>query len=188
MKLTLRKASALQKLLQKQIAGIQLPVQASISIYEDPAKTLEAAATLFQKNLSQVEKLTIALYELRSKAARANVEVGVSDLLTAMAHTDKQSELVTKFAGVAIRPTPEVLQARYKAAQTPRSATGYGGLVETFAVGILTEAQVAEFANHANEYRKEKQRLSDKLLHLNVSTEIEVSATTESTLKEFGII
>ena len=188
MKLTLRKASALQKLLQKQLAGIQLPLQATISIYEDPAKTLQATATLFGKNLRQADLLTSALYELRAKAARANVEVGVSDLLTTMAHTDKQSELVTKLAAASVSPAPEVLRARLTAMQAPNANARYTTAQESFGVGFFTEGQVEDFAQRVIHYRKEKQKLSDKLLHLNVSTEIEVSAKTESTLLEFGII
>jgi hypothetical protein len=55
-------------------------------------------------------------------------------------------------------------------------------------VPLLTKEFVETHRKSAVDIRKEKQKLSDMLLHLNVSTEIELSPFEETVLTKYDII
>jgi hypothetical protein len=55
-------------------------------------------------------------------------------------------------------------------------------------VGLLSKETVATYKSTINTLRKQKQAISDKLLHLNVSTEIELGASETDVLNKYEIL
>jgi hypothetical protein len=65
---------------------------------------------------------------------------------------------------------------------------GYGYSRRDVVTTIFTEEEVEDFKRSANDLRREKHRLQDALLELNVQTEIELSSDTVKLLERAGIL
>lgn len=77
MKLNLRKASALQVAINEQIAAVDMPVSATISRYDIPAKVVQKATERFAEGFHKKRALLAVLYSIRRKTAAASEAAGV---------------------------------------------------------------------------------------------------------------
>lgn len=188
MKVTLRKAAALQKLINDQIKSLELPMATAISVYSNPTESLAAARATFFDRRDRSIALILALHDIREKLAVRNVEVGVSQLLTRMASIERRFTILSTLGRATnVSPSSDELTQRFEAAKNgPQDR--FTTRQDTFGVGVITAGEIQGFAIQADELRKQKQNLSDELLNLNVSHDIELSDDTEATLRNNRII
>lgn len=188
MKLSLRKANALQLVIQEQI-NEQFTGTVTLSKYDDINKTFDAAAEVLNETIGKKFALIEVLYSIRKKVGRASAEHGIADLLTGLAETEKlilfhkQLAATTQFA----LPLPQIKAIFKDLEEQNKTATSYARK-DALTTGLLTKEAVATYKTTINTLRKQKQTLSDKLLHLNVSTEIELGASEVDVLKKYDIL
>jgi hypothetical protein len=183
MKLTLRKANALQNTIQEHIKTIEVKMTVSLNEFQDPVKELACAREGVVANDARRNKLTKSLYGIRAKVGRANVEAGVADLLTDAAFIDKRlGHLKGLTESKAVEDTA-VIEGKLEKLRTQEKNSRIYGYNDTVDTGVLTPEQVEGYKAEMRSLKKEKQSINDKVLELNVRTEIELDADTVSLLQ-----
>ena len=183
MKITLRKANALQNTIQDHIKTIEVKTSVSLNEFQIPAVELSVARSTLIANDIQRAKLTKALYKIRAQVGRANVDAGVSDLLTEAAYIDKRLGHLKGLTESKVVESDIVLEGKLEKIRTQEAKTriyGYGDTVDT---GVLTAEQIEGYKADMRDLKKEKQRINDKVLELNVRTEIELDVDTVTLLQ-----
>lgn len=172
MNITLRKANALQNAIQDHIKSIDLSVTVALNEFQDPAAAITAARGTLVKNDQRRADLTVALYAIRALVGQHNASAGVSALLSRAAYIDKR---LGQLKGLTESTATEEM-AVVKGKLDKLSAGDKGGRLygysDTVSVGVLTSEQLDQFKADASALKKEKQAINDKVLELNIRTEI----------------
>lgn len=186
MKLSLRKANALQVLIQEGIDERFVGI-ATINKFEDPSSVIEAAGKELILTIGKKFDLIDVLFSIRKKVGKAGADAGIADLLTDLALNEKQSAFFKQLASTTQFAVPvEQVQSALEELRKDTTQSGYRR--ESISVGLLNKETVDKYKSAINKLRKQKQDISDKLLHLNVSTEIELDATEVQVLKQYEIL
>lgn len=187
MKLTLRKANAIQNSINEQIKGLELPTHVDLNEFEDVKYQIQTVRDRFWTNSATRNNLVIALYEIRAKVAQANAESGINDMLADVAMLEKNINYNTMLAGKGAQTSLRVLNGRLKKQAeegSDRRIYGY----DNIKTSIFTEEEIEDFRRTAAEHKREKQKLQDTLLELNVQTEIELDEETARFLERADIL
>jgi hypothetical protein len=187
MKLTLRKANAVQAAINEAIKVLDLPTQVELNEFEDVEGQIQSVRNRFFANSATRTELVTALYEIRTKVSRANAEAGINDRLASVAFIEKQISFNTMLASKGAQTALRVLNGRLskqKEDTSDRRLYGY----DTVSTSIFTEYEVGEFRRTVTNFKREKQKLQDELLELNVQTTIDLDDKTAQFLETVGII
>ena len=192
MKITLRKASALQTAIQEAVKNIEVTVKVELNEFEDAQVALATANAKVIQADQRRTTLTKVLYRIRAQVGTSNVESGIAGKLTEAAYIDKRLSQLTAILGTeTAQDSMAVIQGKLdkikndKGENSRRSIYGYSDTVST---GVLTQEQVAVFKAEQLVLKKEKQKLNDEILELNVRTEIELSADAVEVLTWEGLV
>lgn len=183
MKITLRKASALQNAINDTIKGIKLETQLQINEFQNAEAVIAAANNTLNKNLDRKIALTNALYAIRSAVGQAN-SAKVDSLLAQVANVEKNIQIYSELANVNVREDAVVLNGKLeKIKNRPADArpSFYGG-GEEVSTSVVTESSLENYRRFILAAKKAKQKLQDEILEENVRTEIELGESVVSTL------
>jgi hypothetical protein len=182
MKITLRKANALQNTIQDHIKTIEVKLSVSLNEFQDPTTELACARDTLVAHDVQRAKLTQALYRIRASVGRANVEAGVSDLLAEAAYIDKRLGHLKGLTESKAVESAIVLEGKLQKLRDTEAKSRMYGYNDTVDTGVLTTEQIEGYKADMRDLKKEKQSINDKVLELNVRTEIELDADTVALL------
>lgn len=191
MKISLRKANAVQGAITEALAGLDLSTEVALNEFEKPDDVITRELERFSVNVNQRNALLAAMFDIRSLVGAANVSAGVSGKLAQLAYIEKDINWLNRLAKVTPTLSREVIIGKLEKIHNRKDdAQAYyvserGDTVNT---SILTEEVIAGFAAKARELKKTKVGLQDELLELNVRTEVELSEATAATLKAAGIV
>lgn len=189
MKITLRKASALQNSIQETLRNIETKLTIQLNEFEDPQAVLDQANATALANDQRREALLKAMYFVRAEVARANAQAGISDRLATAAYIDKRLGTLTPFLTEdALQENLAVITGSINKLKDDKESRRMYSLHNTVQTGVLVPEQVARFKVEQQELKKQKQKLNDEILELNVRTEIELSVATVQTLAKEGLI
>ncbi len=190
MNINLRKAHALQQSINEEINAVSpLATTVSIGRFQDKDVVYSEAVLKFNDNYSRVIELTGALYDIRKLTAKATQVSGISDNLADIASLDAVIRVIRPLSQVIdFAPSEGELAKIHLDLQEEKSGEGYRTRREAVSVGMVGKNAVDQYKKVITEFRKQKQEISDKILELNVSTNIELAESTVSVLKKYGII
>jgi hypothetical protein len=188
MKITLRKANALQTAIQDQIKTVEVKTSISINEFQSPEGELVAARTQVLQGDARRNELTKALYAIRASVGRANVESGVSDLLTQAAYVDKRIGHLKGFVEGEVADKLDVVTGKLHKIATAEKSSRIYGYHDTVSTGVLEQADIDAFRKEMLGLKKEKQGINDKVLELNVRTEIELDDNTVALLQSEQLV
>jgi len=183
MKLTLRKANALQNTIQEHIKTIEVTATVSLNEFQTPSVELVTARNTLVTNDGKRAALTKTLYGIRAQVGRANVESGVSDLLADAAYVDKRLVQLKVLTDSKVVETDAVIDGKLEKIRTQEKTSRMYGYADTVDTGVLTAEQIEGYKAAMRDLKKQKQTINDKVLELNVRTEIELSAETVALLQ-----
>lgn len=187
MKLTLRKANAVQASINEAIKGLDLGTQVTLNEFEDVREQIQTARDRFFAANETRSKLVTALYEIRTKVAQANATAGINDMLSGVAQAEKIISFNTMLASKGAQTALRVLNGQVKKNSEAKDE-GYGYSRRDVVTSIFTEAEVEGFKRIAADYKRTKQRLQDELLELNVQTTIELTEFSVAALTAADIL
>ncbi len=184
MKITLRKANALQNSINEALRHIDVKTKVSLNEFQDAEGVLAVSAAEAKKNIDRRVSLTNALYDIRAAVGSLNYTSGVNEKLTEVARIEKQIQLYSAYVGVETREAPAVVAGKIEKlkardANSRSSIYGYGDTVDS---GVFTAEDVAGFKSVVANLKKQKQALQDAVLELNVRNEVVLADATEKTL------
>lgn len=187
MKLTLRKANAVQAEINQAIKALDLPTVVELNEFEDVGEQIRLVRDRFRMNNETRDHLINALYDIRRKVSEANASAGINDLLADVARIEKDISYCTMLANKGAQTSLRVLDGRLKKAAEEtgeRRMFGY----DTVTTSIFTEEEVEYHRKNAARCKRRKQKLQDRLLELNVQTEIELDEETARFLEKADIL
>jgi hypothetical protein len=187
MKLTLRKANAIQAAINEMIKGLDLNTSVTLNEFEDVTDQINAVRDRFWTHAATRNKLTMALYEIRAKVAQANAASGINDHLANVAYLEKQIGYNTMLAGKGAQTALRVLNGQVKKNAEVKEDI-YGRMSRDVTTSIFTEEEIEDFRRTAADHKREKQRVQDELLELNVQTEIQLDEETARFLEKADIL
>lgn len=187
MKLTLRKANAIQNAINEMIKELDLSTTVTLNEFEEVSDQIQAVRERFWINSETRQQLTIALYEIRTKVATANANAGINDMLANVAFLEKKISHYGMLAAKGPQTAMRVLNGQVKKNSEAKD-DAYGYSRRDVVTSIFTEEEVEGFRRMAADGRREKQRLQDQLLELNVRTEIELNEDTTRFLERVDIL
>jgi len=192
MKITLRKASALQNAIQEVVKNVDITVKVELNEFERPDVALETANLKLISADQRRTALTKVLYVVRAQVGTANAECGINERLAKAAYVDKRiGQLTALISSDAVQDSMLVINGKVdklkadKGENSRRSIYGYSDTVST---GVLTQVQVDAFKAEQLALKKDKQKLNDEVLELNVRTEIALSDETVAVLTSEGLV
>jgi len=188
MKINLRKANAIQVAINETIKGLEFNATASINEFQEATAEISAASAKFTRNLARRIALLDALYEIRKAVASANDSAGIDGRLADVARLEKDLQFYSTYAKASVITDTAVIAGKLEKIRN-RKEDSYGfGRSDTIDTSIFTETEVEGFKAVVTTAKKQKQKLQDELLELNVRTEIEFSDATVATLTTENIL
>lgn len=189
MKLTLRKANALQSSINDAIKNIQLKVDVRLNEFQVPTVVLDEARASLLAGLSRKRELNTVLYSVRGKVGDANAEAGIDENLTKLAAVEKEIQLYTNLANLDVRLDTAVVEGKlrkiHESQSDARSVYGRSDEVET---SVLTDDDIKVFRQNIANLKKAKQALQDSVLEANIRTQIELTADEVSLLAKESLL
>lgn len=187
MNITLRKASALQNSIQEHIKTINARVEISINEFQNPTDEVLAARNELMANDQRRANLTRILYNIRAAVGRANATSGIADLLSDAAYIDKRMGQLRALADSTATATDAVLTGKLEKLRTTDTKHHLYN-PDTVTTGVLTADQIEAVKVDILNLKKNKQTINDKILELNVRTEVELDDVAVNLLKEEGLL
>jgi hypothetical protein len=191
MNITLRKANAVQNSINDTVKNIRVDLTVEINEFQTVEDTLSKVNNELIANDGRRQNLTMALYNIRALVGTANAASGIDTALAKAAFIDKRIGQLEQLAnGPEITPL-EVIKGKLekikndKGDNTRRSIYGYSDTVST---GILSKEQIAQAKTEILNLKKQKQKLNDEILELNIKTEIPLGDDTVATLQAEGLL
>jgi hypothetical protein len=192
MKITLRKASALQNAIQEAVKNIDITVKVELNEFEDARIAMGKANDKLISADQRRTALTKVLYVVRAQVGTANAECGINERLAKAAYVDKRIGQLTGLIGSdAVQDSIAVIEGKLEKLKAPESANSRRSLYgysDTVGTGVLSQAQVDAFKAEQLALKKDKQKLNDEVLELNVRTEIALSDETVAVLTSEGLV
>lgn len=189
MNITLRKANALQNAIQDHIKTIEVKTSVSINEFQTPGSEMSRALDTVVANDQRRAALTEALYKVRALVGKQNVFVGVSDHLARAAYVDKRIAQLKSLVESSVAENIDVVNGKLEKIRNDKSDRGgFYGRQDSVETGVFTATQINGFKAEMQVLKKEKQAINDKVLELNIRTEINIDGDTAALLEREGLI
>jgi hypothetical protein len=191
MNITLRKANAVQNSINDTVKNIKVELTVEINEFQNVEDTLSKVNNELIANDGRRQNLTMALYNIRALVGTANAASGIDTALAKAAFIDKRIGQLEQLAGGTEITSLEVIKGKLekikndKGENSRRSIYGYSDTVST---GVLSKEQIAQAKTEILNLKKQKQKLNDEILELNIKTEIPLGDDTVATLQAEGLL
>jgi hypothetical protein len=190
MNISLRKASAIQNSINEAIRSIKIVKQLKINEFQDVAIELQKANDSLFTSDTRRQRLLLALYNIRGLVGAANAQSGIDMKLATAAFIDKRISQLDELAGVEVMTELSVISGQLdkiknRPNDTRATIYGYSDTVET---SVVTQAQLDQVKTEIKSLKKQKQKVNDEILELNIKTEIPLSEDVVKTLTEEGLV
>jgi hypothetical protein len=191
MNITLRKANAVQNSINETVKNIKVELTIEINEFQNVEDTLSKANNELIANDGRRQNLTMALYNIRALVGTANAASGIDTALAKAAFIDKRIGQLEQLANGTEITSLEVIKGKLekikndKGENSRRSIYGYSDTVST---GVLSKEQIAQAKTEILNLKKQKQKLNDEILELNIKTEIPLGDDVVATLQAEGLL
>lgn len=190
MNITLRKANAVQNSINEAIRNIKIETNLELNEFQNVEAELTAAQQKLQAADLRRDKLLVVLYNIRGLVGQANAESGIDLKLARAAYVDKRiSQLEALATGNAVTDL-DVIKGKLEKIKSLKDEArsriyGYGDTVTT---AVLTQEKIDAVQVEIKNLKKQKQKLNDEILELNIKTEIPLSDDAAQVLQTEGLI
>jgi hypothetical protein len=190
MNITLRKASAIQNTILDTIKSIKLNATVELNEFQDAETEIKKANDELVKNDQRRASLLTAYYNIRGLVAQANSSAGIDLLLTKAAFIDKRVAQCEEIANCTVMTDPTVITGKIEKlkARPADSRSSIYGYNDTISTSVLVQSQIDQAKKQISDLKKQKQKLNDEVLELNIRTEIPLSDEITNVLAQEGLV
>jgi uncharacterized protein YdcH (DUF465 family) len=189
MNITLRKSNAVQNSIQEAIRNIDIKTSIDINEFQTVETELQKANNELFANDARRQKLLLALYNIRGLVGTANAQSGIDLKLATAAFVDKRLAQLEALAKLEPMTDLAVINGKLEKIRNDKETKsriyGYGDTVSTT---VVTAEQINQIKAEIQNLKKQKQKLNDEILELNIKTEIPLSDDVVATLQAEGLI
>lgn len=191
MNITLRKANAIQNNINDAIKGIKISTTLEINEFQTvEAELTKANAELFA-NDSRRQRLLLSLYNIRGLVGTANAQSGIDLKLATAAFIDKRLSQLEELAKADVVTDLAVINGKLDKIRNDKgenSRRSIYGIQDSVTTGLISADQQVQVKAEIQNLKKQKQKLNDEVLELNIKTEIPLSEDVVKTLTDEGLI
>ncbi len=189
MNISLRKASHIQTAINDVLRAIETHTELAVNEFENAEEMISAANANLKASISRREQLNTVLYNIRKAIGSANTAAGVDSKLADVAQLEKTVQFFSTLAATKPRLSAAVIEGKLEKIRNPREGErNIYGRSEEVITTVVTEDDIKSFKNQLVTAKKQKQKLQDEILELNVRTEIQLSDSEVQTLQQEGIL
>jgi hypothetical protein len=191
MNITLRKANAVQHSITEAIKNIKIDLTVEINEFQSVEDVITKANSTLVENDSRRQKLTMALYNVRALVGTANSASGIDTALAKAAFIDKRIGQLEELAKATEITALDVIKGKLDKIRNDKSEATRSriyGYSDTVTTGVLGLEQIAQAKGEVLSLKKQKQKINDEVLELNIKTEIPLSEDVVATLQAEGLI
>ena len=190
MNISLRKASAIQNRILEAIREIKIETSIQLNEFQDAETMLNQASETLWENDQRRNLLLLSLYNIRGLVGAANNASGVDLALSKAAFIDKRIVQLSEFASLSPVDSIDVINgrlAKIKEGDQSQRRNIYGN-PDTVQTSVITSLRLSKIKSEILYLKKEKQKLNDEILELNIKTEIPLADETVKVLTDEGLI
>ena len=191
MNLTLRKANAVKAAINDTIKSIEIKITVELNEFQSIEAELQKANAMLFANDARRQRLLLALYNIRGLVGQANATSGVDTKLATAAFLDKRLAQLTELAVAEPITDLAVINGKLDKIRNDKSDTSRSrlyGVSDTVSTSVISNEQLTTIKNEIKNLKKQKQKINDEVLELNIKTEIPLSEEVEDTLTAEGLI
>lgn len=190
MNISLRKASALQASIQEVLKSIKLENTLELNEFQDAEREIATASAKLIADDLRRQQLLVAYYTIRELVGVANSQSGIDIKLTKAAYIDKRIAQLQEIADMKPqRPLTEVVGQLNKIRARPADARpniySQRDTVDTWAVA---QDHITAAKTEIQQLKKQKQKINDETLELNIKTEVSLADNIVSILTKEGLV
>jgi hypothetical protein len=191
MNITLRKANAVQHSITEAIKNIKIDLTVEINEFQTVEDVITKANSILVENDGRRQKLTMALYNIRALVGTANSASGIDTALAKAAFVDKRIGQLEELAKATEITALDVIKGKLDKIRNDKSEStrsriyGYSDSVTT---GVLSLEQIAQAKAEILSLKKQKQKINDEVLELNIKTEIPLTEDVVAVLQAEGLV
>ena len=188
-KITLSKANAIQQNINDLLKSVQVKPVVELSEFVDTVQTLQAANDAVMAADARRSDLLMALYSIRATVGVSNFQSGIGNRLSHIAYVDKRLQQLDQLTNETSKMKDlAIITGQLEKIRNRREEHRMYGYENTVSTGVLQQAQIDSISGIMRELKKQKQKLNDEVLELNVRTEIELTDEVEAVLVKEGIL
>lgn len=190
MNITLRKANAIQNNIVEAIRAVKISTSIEINEFESAVDKINSSnKELFQADQRRSD-LLMAQFKIRGLVGSANATSGIDAKLTQAAYIDKRLAQLSDMSSAKERTQTSVLEGKLDKIRNRKeeSRASLYGRDDTVETGVMDKEQILEINNFIKELKKQKQKINDEVLELNVRTEITLDEEVLNILKSENLI
>jgi len=190
MNISLRKANAIQALINEAIRSIKIDTSIEINEFQNAQEELQKANNLLITNDARRQKLLLALYNIRGLVGTANSNAGIDLALAKAAFIDKRIAQLADLATATPVNDLTVVNGKLDKIRNRKeeSRASLYGRDDTVSTSVVGNEQIEQAKAEVSNLKKQKQKINDEVLELNIKTEIPLSADVVATLQAEGLI
>ena len=191
MNISLRKSSAIQNGINDAIKSIKIEATLELNEFQDVVAELKKANDALFTNDSRRQRLLLALYNIRGLVGTANAQSGIDLKLATAAFIEKRISQLDELAKLAAVTELAVINGKLDKIRNDKSENSRSriyGYSDTVSTTVVSQEQIDQIKAEIQNLKKQKQKLNDEILELNIRTEIPLSEDVVKTLTEEGLI
>ena len=191
MNLTLRKANAVQTAINDAIKSIEIKTSVELNEFQSVEEALQKANTVLFANDARRQRLLLSLYNIRGLVGQANATSGVDTKLATAAFLDKRLAQLAELASVDAITDLVVITGKLEKIRNSKDETARSriyGISDTVSTSVISAEQLTSIKNEIKNLKKQKQKVNDEILELNINTEIPLSEEVVGTLTAEGLV
>jgi len=191
MNITLRKANAVQNSINDTVKSIRIDLNIDLNEFQDVESAISAANNTLIENDGRRQQLTMALYNIRALVGTANAASGIDTALAKAAFIDKRISQLEQLATAGELTELTVIKGKLEKIRNDKGENSRRSLYgnnDTVTTGVLSKEQIHQAKIEILNLKKQKQKLNDEILELNIKTEIPLSEDTVALLKTEGLL
>ena len=190
MNITLRKAKAVQNNINDAIKSIRIETNVDLNEFQNVEEVIGTANNTLIENDGRRQQLTMALYNIRALVGTANSASGIDTALAKAAFIDKRIGQLEELAQAKEMTALDVIKGKLEKIKGLKDEArsrvfGYGDSITT---SILSKDQIRQAKTEILSLKKQKQKINDEVLELNIKTEIPLSEDVVKTLQTEGLL
>ena len=191
MNITLRKANAVQHSITEAIKNIKIDLTVEINEFQSVEDVITKANSTLVENDGRRQKLTMALYNIRALVGTANIASGIDTALAKAAFIDKRIGQLEELAKATEITALDVIKGKLDKIRNDKSESTRSriyGYSDTVTTGVLGLEQIAQAKAEVLSLKKQKQKINDEVLELNIKTEIPLTEDVVAVLQAEALI
>ncbi len=190
MNITLRKANAVQNSINEAIRTIKIETNLELNEFQNVEAEIASAQSKLEAADLRREKLLVVLYNIRGLVGQANATSGIDLKLARAAYVDKRIGQLEALANVNAVTSLDVIKGKLEKIKSLKDEArsriyGYGDTVST---SVLSQDKIDAIQTEVKNLKKQKQKLNDEILELNIKTEIPLSDEAVQVLQTEGLL